>query len=414
MSLGKRRKTVGYSQEKLAAELGVDRTTVGRWERGETEPQPEQRPKLAELLLVDLATLDALIKGSTAPLKVSAGSPSYDDHCPGDDDMIRREFLRAIAVAGALAALSDEEAEAIAADAEREDAAGFLRMNDHLWQVYQLARSKRSVQAVVSDQLGALNNTLAARPTLGPLCMAAGDLFQLAGELAFDGNRHTDAAASYALAATASKEAGAFDLWACALVRHAYVEVASGQYPEAVGLLSVAERVAKRGDSALSTRQWVAAVQAEAHAGLGHLTECERALDAAEEVLHLGDQAHNGGWLRFDGSRLAEERGARYVQLGALDKAEDALNTALKQAPLARGQSFRRRGVVLADLAAIGAKRRDPEQVVAYGTEALRLARQSSSGYVARRLKGLQAEIGALADSRVAALGAEIAALSTT
>ncbi|CAM5657439.1 hypothetical protein SALBM135S_06287 [Streptomyces alboniger] len=223
-------------------------------------------------------------------------------------------------------------------------------MNGHLWQVYQLARCKKSVQPVVGEQLSALNESLAAGSALAPLCIAAGDLFQLAGELAFDGNRHTDAAASYALAASASREAGAFDLWACALVRHAYVEVAGGRYREAVALLSVAERVARRGDSSLATRQWVAAVQAEAHAGLGHLAECERALDAAEKVLDLGDQASNGGWLRFDGTRLAEERGARYLQLGRLDKAEAALTSALTQEGLAKGQSFRRRGVVLVDL----------------------------------------------------------------
>ncbi|MGY1436493.1 helix-turn-helix transcriptional regulator [Streptomyces reniochalinae] len=416
VSLRDRRKAVGYSQEKLAITLGVDRTTVGRWDRGVTVPQPELRPKLAELLLVDLVTLDGLIKGPSALPGGHTGLPSYDAYGPGDDDMIRREFLRAIAVAGALAAVSAEDAGALADDTAREDAVGHLRMNEHLWQVYQLARSKRTVQPVVTEQLAALNESLAMRSARqGRLYVAAGDLFQLAGELAFDGNRHTDAAASYSLAASASKEAGAFDLWACALIRHAYVEMAGGQYREAVELLSVSEAVAKRGDSSLSTRQWVAAVQAEAHAGLGDLERCERALDEAEKVLDLGTHAHNGGWLRFDGSRLAEERGARYVQLGRLDKAEAALTNALSQEALAPGHSFRRRGVVLADLAAIGAKRNDREQIVAYGTEALRLARQTSSGYVARRLQGLQAEIGSLADDhRVAELGAEIAALATS
>src|SRR6202012_3277917 len=38
--LASRRRALGLSQELLAAELGVDRTTVGRWERGETDPQP--------------------------------------------------------------------------------------------------------------------------------------------------------------------------------------------------------------------------------------------------------------------------------------------------------------------------------------------------------------------------------------
>ncbi|MFF2651421.1 tetratricopeptide repeat protein [Streptomyces sp. NPDC058045] len=138
-------------------------------------------------------------------------------------------------------------------------------------------------------------------------------------------------------------------------------------------------------------------------------------MDEAEKVRDIAGQGNNGGWLRFDGSRLAEERGARYVQLGRLDLAEKALKSALEQDVLAEGQSFRRRGAVLTDLAAIGARRRDPEQVVTFGVQALQLARESSSGYVARRLRDLRSEFGPLArDGRVAELGAEIDALSTT
>ncbi|MFI7410926.1 hypothetical protein ACIBU0_19910 [Streptomyces sp. NPDC049627] len=173
--------------------------------------------------------------------------------------------------------------------------------------------------------------------------------------------------------------------------------------------------MARRGDSSLSTRHWVASVQAEAYAGLGNLSACERALDEAEKVTDLSGPAHNGGWLRFDGSRLSEERGARYLQLGRLDLAERALSTALSQDVLASGQSFRRRGAVLTDLASIGAKRRDPDQVLTYGREALQLARTTSSGYVARKLQGLRTDLGPLArDARVVELGAEIDALSTT
>ncbi len=416
MGLAERRKVLGYSQESFAHALGVDRTTVGRWENGKTAPQPPLRPKLAEMLQVDLAELDALVAQPQADPQEPAGLASRAHNGSGDtDDMIRREFLRALAITGALAALPDDEADANSEAVRRGASTDFLRMNSHLWQVYQLARTKRSVYPIVREQLTALNESMHGRSAseVQVLCGAAADLFQLAGELAFDSNRYADAAASYTLAASASKDAGSFDLWACALVRHAYVDVYEHRYREAVRVLSAAERVAKRGDSSLSTRHWVASVQAVAHAGLGDLNGCERALDEAEKVQELAGPGHNGGWLRFDGSRLAEDRGARYVQLGRLDLAEKALQSALKQEALAEGQSFRRRGAVLTDLAAIGAKRRDLEQVVTFGGKALQLARESSSGYVARRLRDLRAEFGPLArDGRVAELGADIDALS--
>ncbi|MEV6316792.1 helix-turn-helix transcriptional regulator [Streptomyces sp. NPDC051776] len=417
MGLADRRKVLGCSQEGLAHALGVDRTTVGRWESGRTVPQPPLRPKLAEVLQVDLAGLDSLVAQPRNPVQEFVEPPIRNDSGSGAiDDMIRREFLRAMAVSGALASLAVDQDEVLGEGVRRGSSEDFLRMNTHLWQVYQLARTKGSLYPIVREQLTALSRTLDGRSkaTTRALCGVAGDLFQLAGELAFDGNHYTNAAASYTLAASASREAKSFDLWACALVRHAYVEVHEGRHNEAVSILSAAARLAKRGDGTLSTRHWVASVQAEAHAGLGDLNACERALDEADKVQDLTGPGTNGGWLRFDGSRLAEERGARYVQLGRLDLAEKTLTSALEHRALAEGQSYRRRGAVLTDLAAIGAKRRDPEQVVTFGREALQLARESSSGYVARRLRNLRADFGPLVrDSRVAELGAEIGALST-
>ncbi|WP_406401500.1 helix-turn-helix transcriptional regulator [Streptomyces sp. NBC_00879] len=418
MSLGERRKALGYSQETFAQALGVDRTTVGRWESGKTEPQPPLRPRMAEVLQLDLAALDGLVSESRTPAEgVAALRLTAHQGLRDADDMIRRDFLRAIAVTGALAALPTGETEELQDGSWRGMSDDFLRMNSHLWQVYELARSKSSIHPIVRGQITALSRTLRSRPAgeVTNLCGAAGDLFQLAGELAFDNNRFTDAAASYTVAASASKDASAYDLWACALVRHAYLDVHERHYREAAETLSAAERVARRGDSLLSTRHWVASVQAEAHAGMGDLAACERALDEAEQVRHLNEGSNNGGWLRFDGTRLAEERGARYVQLGRLDLAEQALQSALEQSALAEGHSFRRRGVVLTDLAAIGAKRRDPDHVITFGREALQLAQETSSGYLARRLHRLRAEFGSLSrDARVADLDAEINTLKTT
>jgi tetratricopeptide (TPR) repeat protein len=285
-------------------------------------------------------------------------------------------------------------------------------LNTYLWKVFGLSDSKQAVYPMARHQLGLLAKGLGesqSDASRQQLCALVGDLYQLAGEIFFDANRYTDAAHCYTLAASASKEARAFDMWACALTRHAFVELYERRFAVAAPILSAASQVAERGDSQLSTRYWVAAVQAEVHAGLGDLDATRRALDNAEQVHNLSGQLHNGGWLRFDGSRLAEERGTCYLALGRPDLAEQALTAALSQQ-----LSLRRRGAVLAELAALGAERRDLDRVGHYTRAALELASQTGSGYIGRKLEGVKSRLVPLmADARASALHQQISALDS-
>ncbi|MGH3521269.1 MAG: helix-turn-helix transcriptional regulator [Mycobacterium sp.] len=65
------RKAAGFSQERLAEVVGVERTTVMRWERGETRPQPWARPKLARALGISDQSLSELLGESTALARAS-------------------------------------------------------------------------------------------------------------------------------------------------------------------------------------------------------------------------------------------------------------------------------------------------------------------------------------------------------
>jgi DNA-binding XRE family transcriptional regulator/tetratricopeptide (TPR) repeat protein len=60
-ALAAARKTAGYSQEGLAERVGVERSTVSRWEVGETAPQPWHRPNLAEALGITRQELGTLL-----------------------------------------------------------------------------------------------------------------------------------------------------------------------------------------------------------------------------------------------------------------------------------------------------------------------------------------------------------------
>jgi hypothetical protein len=332
------------------------------------------------------------------------------------DDMNRRELLRLLSVTGTVVALPRIEAASsgdVSAHAiELSEIEQYEASNAQLWRVFSLSTSKRLVYPLVRQQLGLLTESLEQAQSEAAhkrLCGLAGDLFQLAGEIFFDSNRYTDAACCYTLAANACKEAAAYDLWACALTRHAFIGMYERRFANVISMLSAASRIAVHGDNQLSTRYWVAAVQAEAYAGLGDYAACSSALDLAEQVRGLPGEMTRSGWLRFDGSRLAEERGTCYIALGKPALAETALNDALRQSI-----SLRRRGSVLNDLAVLGIHHRDIEQVVHYGTMAVEVAEQTgSAGYIGRKLQGLQTQLTPLLyNERIATLCEQISRLS--
>lgn len=422
--LAKRRRTRGFTQESLATALGADRSTVARWERGQCDPQPYHRSKLCELLQIspdeldELLTIDAAgIQRHASPTqrrvlqgRVIASTVATPDAGSDElEDMNRRELLRLLSIAGTLVAVPNPVTDEHVDDSEW--ISQYEQLNSHLWQVYALSESKRPVYPVVRQQLNLLTGSLDCAQSSAAhkrLCVATGDLLQLAGEIFFDADRYTDAAHCYKLAADASKEGDAFDLWACALTRHAYLGVYEGRFEDVTPILQGAARVARRGDGQLSTRHWVAAVQAEAYAGLGDLDACQRALDQAEQVKALTEPVMPGGWLRFDGSRLAEERGTCYAALGRADLASEALAKALDTAT-----SPRRRGSILTDLAALGVQTRDLDRVLDYGGQAIKLAEQTrSSGYIGRKLQGLRTQLAPLSsNNRAAQLSDRIAQL---
>ena len=321
---------------------------------------------------------------------VTGGSP---------EDKMRRELLRLLSMVAVLVAIpsTDEQVDQLdypsitLGQCDNVAVNDLAALNGHLWRTFVLSKSKGAVFPLVHDHLGVLVSSFNRSQGISThrrLCTLTSELLQLAGEIFFDANSYSDAAYCYTLAATASKEADAFDLWACAMTRHAFIEIYEQRFNEAASMLELAARLARRGDGALSTRYWVSSVQAQAFAGLGELAACQRALDIAEQVRELSGDASNGGWLRFDGSRLAEERGACYVQLRCPDLAENALGEVLRQ-----DLSARRRASALADLAIIGLQRGDVNQLITHAEAALEIAARTGSGFISRRLQALHGHL---------------------
>jgi hypothetical protein len=196
--------------------------------------------------------------------------------------MMRRELLRLLSMIGVLLTMPSAEEQLDQLDYLSTTSGQFdnltiddyAALNEHLWRVFVLSKSKGAVLPLVRDQLEALIFCFSRSPGISThrrLCALTSELLQLAGEIFFDANKYGDAAYCYTLAATASKEADAFDLWACAITRHAFIEMYERRFDKAAPMLELAGRLARRGDRTLSTRYWVSSVQAQVFAGLGNL-----------------------------------------------------------------------------------------------------------------------------------------------
>ncbi len=67
------RKANGYSQEELAARIGVSRQAISKWERGESSPDTDNLIALAKLYAI---TIDELINGTDKVRKTDPGTQS--------------------------------------------------------------------------------------------------------------------------------------------------------------------------------------------------------------------------------------------------------------------------------------------------------------------------------------------------
>lgn len=363
---------------------GVNGDMVGEWERGVKKPSPFYQEMLC------------LLYGCTAD-KLLFGTPAMPEALAGENDMKRRELLRLLSAGGSALVLS------LAVDWERvggtiarpslldsaviEDLAA---INGRFWSLYLNASTKSAILDGVTGQLKTLVRMLREPHTEQlhrRLCELVSDLAQLAGEVHFDRREPDLAASCYTFAAQASREARAYDLWSCALVRHAFLPLYDEQYAEALPLLKEASQLAARGDLQLPTRFWAAAVEAEAQSGSGHLADCQRALEIALGVTAI--TAVGPAWTRFEASRLPALRGACYVRLAQPDLAIPALHEALRQFE----KPGRKRGMVLLDLAKAAVQGQEIDQACSYLDQVVEIVEMGSSGFLKKGIVGVRNQL---------------------
>ncbi len=95
--LRERRKTVGFTQERLAEQLGIDPTTVRRWESGESSPQPWLRPKLARCMGVSTERLEELLSNEADCPEKQDSSSGWASRKPSEENSNAKLSLTALA-----------------------------------------------------------------------------------------------------------------------------------------------------------------------------------------------------------------------------------------------------------------------------------------------------------------------------
>ena len=87
------RKAAGYTQERLAEALRVDRSTVIRWEAGLHAPVPYLWPKLAKLLGVTRERLAELL-ALNGPMSTWSEASPATNQAVALEDMKRRTLMK--------------------------------------------------------------------------------------------------------------------------------------------------------------------------------------------------------------------------------------------------------------------------------------------------------------------------------
>ncbi|WP_214407968.1 helix-turn-helix domain-containing protein [Pseudonocardia lacus] len=253
VDLARARRASGLTQEELASRIGVDRSTVGRWEAGSVDPTLWARGELARVLHISPEALGGLLGESgaagksdptpvTAPFAATPPAPRFDP-VPlrsaiddADDEVEAIELARRIA----------------ASDIGDATLTRLERVVDDLAQAYltdppfeALLRTRRHLQYVTT--------LLEARATLAQrrrLMVTAGWLSLLAGTLHIDLEQHGPAVARIAAARALADACGHDELAACAVETEAWRSLTIGDFPEAARLAQLAQEIAPAGSSA--------------------------------------------------------------------------------------------------------------------------------------------------------------------
>lgn len=294
--LAQRRKAAGFTQEALADYLGVERSTVGRWESAETEPQAWMRPKLAHALGVTVEQLQALLDDVTVTDTRPSERMSYALENPASADLMVVAYLH-----------------------ER------LRQLDESYDL-EASTGLLGTAGQLHGQVKFLRENAASPRVRRALYEVEADSATFMGQLVWDVSQRRDHQAPlgyFEEAVNAARHARDPSTESYATLRMAYVALYGEKNPgRGVTLAEQAAEAAKLVSPSLTGLSLLHV--AEGHAMTGATNECEAALRKAEDQfdrVHADDVAAPYYSVN-EFNRLA---GSCYLFLGLPERAEPIL-----------------------------------------------------------------------------------------
>jgi transcriptional regulator with XRE-family HTH domain len=318
--LAARRKAAGFSQEQLAERLGIDRSTVARWESGETEPQPWIRPRLARVLQVSLDQLDRLL-ARDRQAEAETGATERMSHAlthPGSTDLVT--------------------------------VAGLRSQVHHLDEQYVHVPSS-SLLARAGQCLGQVR-FLAAHATSSrirrELYAVEAEAAILMGQLVWDASQRRDHASARMYldqAIDAARQVRDPAAEGLSLLRKAMIALYGERNPQKG--LALAEQTAEATSRTSDVLTGLAMLHAaEAHAMLGELAPCEQALAAADTRFSRVGELDTAIEL-YSATQFGRMAGSCYLSLHDTRRARGLL----EQAAAAHSDHSKPRAIVLGNLA---------------------------------------------------------------
>lgn len=303
----KRRKALGLTQESLARELGVERTTVARWETGTTTPGLWAHRRLAEVLQIPLGSLaDLLASGPAVPALTREALPDEEERAEA-----RRLLSHAAEVSldpeSGLENSWGEPVDNLRAPAPRRigaaDVEHVLTLTASMRQIDYAhgggaCRDAVAAQARWAEQL--LDADCSAEVRI-QLLTALSDLHNLAGWSSFDVGMYSTARRHFARAIEQAREAEDDSLTANVLYRMGRLHLHRGLQREALRFFQLGQVFARSTGCGI-TASMLSANEAWAYAYLDDEAQMTRSLQSAQDEFAGADPAIAASWVAFFGA----------------------------------------------------------------------------------------------------------------